>query len=192
MSPSIRPLPLPSSSPSSRCTAMSASLTLPEDPCPQLDPAMHMDTPPTPVSNSSGSLSPEPGLEDPISQQQQKKKKKKKTKKPKAKGAPTANARTTDDERPPVLCISRNKHWRYISSYHVRVSSIPIEALTLTCSRLHLYVGPVVATTSRATRVSARAQSRPSHSISSRDSSTTPSLSHVLHPDPSPTRPRLC
>ena len=82
---------------------------------------MHMDAPPTPVSNSSGSLSPELGLDDPISQQQQKKKKKKKTKKSKTKGTPDVDARATDDERPPVLCISRNKHWRYISSYHVCV-----------------------------------------------------------------------
>ena len=31
-------------------------------------------------------------------------------------GTGNANANT---KPPPVLCISRNKHWRYISSYHV-------------------------------------------------------------------------
>jgi hypothetical protein len=63
--------------------------------------------------------------------------KKKKKKKPKKSAAAkardaalvTANAKTDakakDEEagRPPVLCISRNKHWRYISSYHVRAIS---------------------------------------------------------------------
>ncbi|KAH9926427.1 uncharacterized protein B0H18DRAFT_1166506 [Fomitopsis serialis] len=94
-----------------------------------------MDTPPTPVSNSSGSISPEPALDDPGSQQQ-KKKKKKKSKKPKTKEtdtAPTANAtakaRAADEERPPVLCISRNKHWRYISSYHGPWLQLPLELL---------------------------------------------------------------
>lgn len=54
----------------------------------------------------------------------QKKKKKKKSKKSgKAKEA-ASQAKAQDEpeseSRPPVLCISRNKHWRYISSYHVR------------------------------------------------------------------------
>ena len=54
----------------------------------------------------------------------QKKKKKKKSKKSaKAKEVPS-KAKTQGEPdtqgRPPVLCISRNKHWRYISSYHVR------------------------------------------------------------------------
>jgi hypothetical protein len=47
-----------------------------------------------------------------------KKKKKKKSKKPK--GDPTSKPLNEDDEPSPlVLRISRNKHWRYISSYHV-------------------------------------------------------------------------
>lgn len=52
----------------------------------------------------------------------QKKKKKKKTKSAKAKDAAIAAAKAKEEleaSRPPVLCISRNKHWRYISSYHV-------------------------------------------------------------------------
>lgn len=50
-----------------------------------------------------------------------KKKKKKKSKKSaKSKGEPNATLVTEDDEPGPlVLRISRNKHWRYISSYHV-------------------------------------------------------------------------
>lgn len=54
----------------------------------------------------------------------QKKKKKKKSRSAKAKDAAAAAAKAKDDleaNRPTVLCISRNKHWRYISSYHVRV-----------------------------------------------------------------------
>lgn len=51
-----------------------------------------------------------------------KKKKKKKTKKhAKVQGAVAAVQANTQQESDgrPVLCISRNKHWRYISSYHV-------------------------------------------------------------------------
>jgi len=60
----------------------------------------------------------------------QKKKKKKKSKKS-AKAKEAASRAKAQDEldlegRPPVLCISRNKHWRYISSYHVRTPSEPI------------------------------------------------------------------
>lgn len=50
----------------------------------------------------------------------QKKKKKKKSKKPKP--APLVTGLTnepTQEPKQPVLCISRNKHWKYISSYHV-------------------------------------------------------------------------
>ena len=58
-----------------------------------------------------------------------KKKKKRKPKKPAKPKDPTAaqptpnppsNPPVDPGARPSVLCISRNKHWRYISSYHVR------------------------------------------------------------------------
>ena len=65
-----------------------------------------------------------------------KKKKKKPKKNAKAKAAGTEGG--TKDEsngreiRPPVLCISRNKHWKYISSYHVGRFSVSARAsLTL-------------------------------------------------------------
>lgn len=51
-----------------------------------------------------------------------KKKKKKRAKKPKAPAAdPSTKASPppVKEEAPPALCISRNKHWKYISSYHV-------------------------------------------------------------------------
>ena len=63
---------------------------------------------------------------------QKKKKKKKPKKSAKAKEAASSKAKTQDEldteGRPPVLCISRNKHWRYISSYHVRSLCEPMEA----------------------------------------------------------------
>ena len=48
-------------------------------------------------------------------------KKKKSKKSTKSKGEPSVKPLTEDDDEPGplVLRISRNKHWRYISSYHV-------------------------------------------------------------------------
>ncbi|KAJ7285063.1 hypothetical protein C8J57DRAFT_1290337 [Mycena rebaudengoi] len=42
-----------------------------------------------------------------------------------------AEAKSKEEEagRPPVLCISRNKHWRYISSYHGPWLQLPLELL---------------------------------------------------------------
>jgi hypothetical protein len=79
----------------------------------------------------SGETSPIQDLEEDAALTVQKKKKKKKPKKSlKTKEAAAAAAKAQDaDGRPPVLCISRNKHWRYISSYHVRVLS------TMPCNR---------------------------------------------------------
>ena len=77
-------------------------------------------------SHSEGETSPIPnGNAEPMSPTSQKKKKKKRSKKSvKEKEAAALAAKVTADDmdsnRPPVLCISRNKHWRYISSYHVR------------------------------------------------------------------------
>lgn len=54
-----------------------------------------------------------------------KKKKKKKSKKSsKANGGlgATETPKESGDPKPPVLCISRNKHWKYISSYHVSLT----------------------------------------------------------------------
>ena len=84
--------------------------------------------PPTPPSSHSSRMSsPLPIAEvTPAEEQNEpaKKKKKKKTKKPaRAKELPPRQKDNEGPEdRPPVLCISRNKHWRYISSYHVRPS----------------------------------------------------------------------
>ncbi|KAI1790996.1 hypothetical protein LXA43DRAFT_1013995 [Ganoderma leucocontextum] len=65
-----------------------------------------------------------------------KKKKKKKTKKAASKakegtaaGNGSGNGNDEERDRPPVLCISRNKHWRYISSYHGPWLQLPLELL---------------------------------------------------------------
>ncbi|KAF9055802.1 hypothetical protein BJ165DRAFT_1428760 [Panaeolus papilionaceus] len=61
--------------------------------------------------------------------------KKKKKKKPKKSGKSATTAKTKVQEvqeaepRPSVLCISRNKHWRYISSYHGPWLQLPLELL---------------------------------------------------------------
>lgn len=82
-----------------------------------------LPTPPsTNISRSSSPDVPDVPLNDPETQAESKKKKKKKAKKStKAKdSAAGGKGAGADRDRPPVLCISRNKHWRYISSYHVR------------------------------------------------------------------------
>lgn len=59
-------------------------------------------------------------VEDDTTVAQKKKKKKKPKKRSKAKAEANAKPSVEDDEPSPlVLRISRNKHWRYISSYHV-------------------------------------------------------------------------
>ncbi|KAL1749245.1 hypothetical protein HDZ31DRAFT_28095, partial [Schizophyllum fasciatum] len=60
-------------------------------------------------------------LEPPPAKSTNAKKKKKKAKK-KTKAAPSEPA-------PSVLCISRNKHWKYISSYHGPWLQLPVELL---------------------------------------------------------------
>ncbi|TRM70472.1 hypothetical protein BD626DRAFT_533718 [Schizophyllum amplum] len=68
---------------------------------------------------------PEDPLVDPVNppppQSANAKKKKKKSKKKAKPAAPEA--------APPVLCISRNKHWKYISSYHGPWLQLPVELL---------------------------------------------------------------
>ncbi|KAF8899376.1 hypothetical protein BD779DRAFT_1607832 [Infundibulicybe gibba] len=63
---------------------------------------------------------------------QKKKKKRKPKKSAKAKEAALKSKAPEvpdPDGRPPVLCISRNKHWRYISSYHGPWLQLPLELL---------------------------------------------------------------
>lgn len=78
------------------------------------------------LTPSSGTTSPVfAGSTASLNGSQTKKKKKKKPKKSnKDKLVVSEKAIDTKEiatNRPPVLCISRNKHWKYISSYHVRL-----------------------------------------------------------------------
>ncbi|KAI0640210.1 hypothetical protein C8Q77DRAFT_1085341 [Trametes polyzona] len=94
-----------------------------------------LPTPPsTHTSRSSSPIAPETtALDEVETTSNSKKKKKKKAKKSaKAKDAPGSKGagRTSEErDRPPVLCISRNKHWRYISSYHGPWLQLPLELL---------------------------------------------------------------
>jgi hypothetical protein len=91
-------------------------------------------TPVTLSANASPLLSEQLLPPDPATAPPKKKKKKKSKRAGKVKEAasaiPTAasksrsqNGDDNSEDRPQVLCISRNKHWRYISSYHVGVVS---------------------------------------------------------------------
>ena len=79
------------------------------------------------LTNSTTSASPSPLLdsasslvEEDATVAQKKKKKKRPKKRSKAKAEANTQPSIEDDEPSPlVLRISRNKHWRYISSYHV-------------------------------------------------------------------------
>jgi hypothetical protein len=81
-------------------------------------------TNPSMTSDATHSSSPPeaavPLGEDATTTTSKKKKKKKPKKSAKSKSEPNSKPHTEDDEPGPlVLRISRNKHWRYISSYHV-------------------------------------------------------------------------
>ncbi len=88
---------------------------------------MNLAETPTSILSGDGSSLLDDAEEIPvITGATQKKKKKKKAKKSAKNKADSASANITDsagnDGQHPVLRISRNKHWRYISSYHVRAS----------------------------------------------------------------------
>ncbi|KAJ3509080.1 hypothetical protein NLJ89_g5407 [Agrocybe chaxingu] len=110
----------------------------------------------TPVSHS-GRASPTyadvENLEDSAATTQKKKKKKKSKKSSKSKDAASkanGNEEGNTEGRPPVLCISRNKHWRYISSYHGPWLQLPLELLD---SLLTLNLDPATLTGPEATRL---------------------------------------
>lgn len=79
-----------------------------------------------------------------------KKKKKKKTKKP-SKSNGTSPAETPKENvgsKPPVLCISRNKHWKYISSYHVSLFCLIFSCSSRSTDVFICNEGPLAATSS--------------------------------------------
>ncbi|KAJ7571999.1 hypothetical protein C8J56DRAFT_844273, partial [Mycena floridula] len=106
----------------------------------------------TPSSIHSGSASPTLDTVEDIPDVPLTASKKKKKKKPKksAKAKEAANQTKAADSpapegRPTVLCISRNKHWRYISSYHGPWLQLPLELLE---SLLVLNLDPATLTAS--------------------------------------------
>ncbi|OCH93003.1 hypothetical protein OBBRIDRAFT_772437 [Obba rivulosa] len=135
-------------------------------------PVVTLPTPPS--THSSRSTSPAATLEDAApgeGQPAQKKKKKKKSKKSsKAKDTVPApmveDVDDDDDDRPPVLCISRNKHWRYISSYHGPWLQLPLELLE---SLLVLNLDPATLSAADTRPHALPSPSAPSHSYRPRD-----------------------
>jgi hypothetical protein len=89
------------------------------------------DTSMTCVPHTSSPLDDTSPLVEDTTTTTKKKKKKKSKKSTKSKGEPSVKPLTEEDDDEPgplVLRISRNKHWRYISSYHVclpRLFSLP-------------------------------------------------------------------
>jgi hypothetical protein len=107
--------------------ASAPSLECTDDPATEVS---EVSTPVTFSADASPQLSEQPLPQDSPTVTQKKKKKKKSKKSAKAKETAASGGveRTRSpasegesEDRPQVLSISRNKHWRYISSYHVRV-----------------------------------------------------------------------
>jgi hypothetical protein len=55
---------------------------------------------------------------------------------------PSSNPSEGPGVKPPVLCISRNKHWRYISSYHVCLTSNSCHVLVFIVTLVVYYRDP--------------------------------------------------
>ncbi|KIP04167.1 hypothetical protein PHLGIDRAFT_129700 [Phlebiopsis gigantea 11061_1 CR5-6] len=131
-----------------------------------LKPTILLPTPPS--SRSSRESSPSPITDGALVEEQNgaaKKKKKKKAKKSarSTETSPKQKGGESPEERPPVLCISRNKHWRYISSYHGPWLQLPVELLE---SLLVINLDPATLQTTTETRLPALpppSTSSPSH-----------------------------
>ncbi|KAI0314687.1 hypothetical protein OF83DRAFT_1174532 [Amylostereum chailletii] len=76
-------------------------------------------------SRSSSTCLPEEDITSTNGATAEKRKEKKKNKVKQAVVVPD----DAEDAHPSVLCISRNKHWRYISSYHGPWLQLPVEVL---------------------------------------------------------------
>ncbi|KNZ82244.1 hypothetical protein J132_04205 [Termitomyces sp. J132] len=86
---------------------------------------------PTTQSGATSSTNEPDELEDAVLTSQRKKKKKRSKRPAKLKdtAATTQTKTQRESDGRPVLCISRNKHWRYISSYHGPWLQLPLELL---------------------------------------------------------------
>lgn len=93
------------------------------DSCTAIEPVQILTPPPSPpLAGGDATATPTP----PPTSAAKKKKKKKSKKSNKGKDAtsspasPLTPAPAPEENQPPPLFISRNKHWKYISSFHVR------------------------------------------------------------------------
>ncbi|KAG8807771.1 hypothetical protein FRC17_004272, partial [Serendipita sp. 399] len=86
----------------------------------EIDSPIHSESPTSPI--------PDEIISD-LASTLSKKKKKKKPKKAKTLSPVTVSPTTIPEVKQQVLCISRNKHWRYISSYHGPWLQLPLELL---------------------------------------------------------------
>lgn len=125
------------------------------------------------TSPNVSSTEPSPTRQSIPADQKKRKKKKKANKASTSNDSSSAPAGrpTPDAERPSVLCISRNKHWKYISSYHV--SPLVSYTFVLPVQRYHL----IVFFLRRVVRVRG---SNSRSSCSSPFSSSTPTPPHSL------------
>ena len=109
---------------SPRLHSSTMTLTSDTDSCTATEPVQILTPPPSPpLAGDDATVE----ATAPTTSAAAKKKKKKKAKKPnKAKEAATSPAPpptptlAVEENQPPPLYISRNKHWKYISSFHVR------------------------------------------------------------------------
>jgi len=101
------------------------TLTSDTDSCTAAEPVQVLTPPPSPPLAEDDATTT--ATAPPTSVPAKKKKKKKSKKSSKAKDPatspppPPTPTPTAEENQPPPLYISRNKHWKYISSFHVRV-----------------------------------------------------------------------
>lgn len=143
-------------------------------------------------SPTVSSTEPSPTRESSPADQKKRKKKKKANKASNDPSSALPGKPTPDAERPSVLCISRNKHWKYISSYHVS----PLVSYTLFCQLSGTILshfsnassGPVAPTPARVARVPSRPQHRPRSTLWCEATLANSTLA----PDRTFTTPRAC
>ncbi|THU96896.1 hypothetical protein K435DRAFT_965768 [Dendrothele bispora CBS 962.96] len=118
---------------SSMQSHMNGSTSEPHSPTTPTTPNEYIDEDDAENKESIVEINGDEDGEHTVSQKKKKKKKPKKSATAKAKEAAEKAAKMKEAEsaeaRPSVLCISRNKHWRYISSYHGPWLQLPIELL---------------------------------------------------------------
>ena len=141
------------------------TLTSDTDSCTAAEPIQVLTPPPSPPLAEDDAAT---AATTPSTSASAKKKKKKKSKKsskakdPVASPPPPTPTPTAEENQPPPLYISRNKHWKYISSFHVRV---PLGSERGELKFKMTYLGTMVTTPSRTPRVFTRSEHGPMHAF---------------------------